>query len=61
MNGTPPASSDDTVAGWLRAAAGQLEVRPPAGLLPAALATVPAARRRRRLAVAVPAGAAVLA
>ncbi|WP_018503627.1 hypothetical protein [Parafrankia discariae] len=72
MNPTPSGSSDsfssfdssaDAVAGWLRSAAGQLEVRPPDGLVAAARDAVPAARRRRRrrLAVAVPAGAAVLA
>ncbi|WP_261566645.1 hypothetical protein [Frankia gtarii] len=61
MNAPPPGSSDDAVAGWLRSAAGQVEVRPPAELVAAARAAAPAARRRRRLAVIVPAGAAVLA
>ncbi|MDT3441623.1 hypothetical protein [Pseudofrankia sp. BMG5.37] len=61
MTNTPSGSSDDAAARWLRSATGQLEVHPPAELLPAALAAAPAARRRRRLAVAVPAGAAVLA
>ncbi|WP_018637708.1 hypothetical protein [Parafrankia elaeagni] len=63
MNDTPLGRSDDEIAGWLRSAAGQLEVRLPDELLPGARASVSEARRRRRrrLAVAVPAGAALAA
>ncbi|ONH28677.1 hypothetical protein [Pseudofrankia asymbiotica] len=58
VDGADPAN--EAVTTWLSTATSRLRVDPPPELLPAALATVPAVRRRRRLTFAVPAGVATI-